>query len=255
MAKEPEDRYARAYDLAGDLEAFLRRPRRLALLAGALLLAALAFTVWSLWPPPARPVLPPAPPIPGQSLKVDSFQVALHRVAADDPVGPVGIDTFAARLGQDARVQVQLNKPAYCYLIALNPNGKYQLCYPEDPGIEPSPATTIDYPSDPANGFGLTDGVGLQAVVLIASTKPLPAYAEWSQAQEKLPWKPTETDLVWRYDGRNFESEKERGDVRPLADLPLPLEATCRAFQSRPRVEAIRVLAFPVRPGPKGGGP
>jgi hypothetical protein len=247
MAKDPEDRYASAADLAGDLEGFLRRPRRLALLAGGLLLAALAFTLWSLWPPP--------PPIPVQLLRVESFQVALHSRVEGDPEGLIGINAFAGRLGQDARVQAGLNMPAYCFLIALNPDGKDQLCYPKDPRIAPSAVSTIDYPSDPTKGFGLTDGVGTQAFVLIASRKPLPCYAKWSLAPGGLPWRPVETDIVWQYDGRNFESEKERGDERPLADLPPPLEETCRALQSRPEVEAIRVLAFPVRPDPVAGGP
>jgi hypothetical protein len=257
MAKEPEDRYASADDLARDLEAFLRRPRRLALEAAVLLLAALASGIWLLWPRPAREAKPiPVPAsIPGQSLKVDSFQVALHRRVADDPAGSIGINAFAGRLGQDVRGQARLNIPAYCFLIALNPDGKDQLCYPADPGIAPTPVSAIDYPSDPAKGFGLTDGVGTQVFMLIASTKPLASYADWSQAQENLPWKPVETETVWRYDGRNFESEKERGDIRPLADLPPPpLEAACRALTKRPEVEEIRVLAFPVRPGPKPGG-
>jgi predicted Ser/Thr protein kinase len=255
MAAQPEDRYASADDLASDLEASLHRPRRLAFQAVALLVAAFAFGIWLLWSRPAREVKPVPASIPGQSLKVDSFEVALHPRIADDPAGLVGVDAFAGRFGQDARVQAQLSMPAYCFLIALNPNGKDQLCYPKAPRIAPFVASTIDYPSDPGKGFGLTDGVGLQAFVLIASTKPLPSYAEWSQAQENLPWRPAETEMVWRYDGRNFEGEKERGDVRPLADLPSPLEATCRALQSRPGVEAIRVLAFPVRPGPAADKP
>jgi hypothetical protein len=91
--------------------------------------------------------------------------------------------------------------------------------------------------------------------VLIASMKPLPSYARWSQAPGGLPWRAAETEVVWRYDGRNFEREMQRGDVRPLADLPPPLEATCRTLQSRPGVDAIRVLAFPVRPGPAADVP
>ena len=52
-----------------------------------------------------------------------------------------------------------------------------------------------------------------------------------------------------------YERETQRSDVGPLADLPPPLEATCRALLSRPDVDAIRVLAFPVRAGPAAGAP
>ena len=50
-----------------------------------------------------------------------------------------------------------------------------------------------------------------------------------------LPWKPAPTDTVWRYDGRRFESDHERGEVRPLADLPPSLDAACRALRGRSR--------------------
>jgi predicted Ser/Thr protein kinase len=243
MAAQPEDRYPSADAMADALDAFLNRRRRLARLVSTMLVCVLAVVGYSLWTRPARE----ANPVPGRPLKVESFHVELHRVNREDPVGLIGADTFAARLGQDARVQAQLNMPAYCYLIALNPDGKKQLCYPKDARIAPSSAATIDYPSDPGKGFGLTDGVGTQAFVLIVSTKRLPSYAEWSRSLGGLPWKRAETETVWRYDGRNFEREIQRGDVRSLTDLPQPLAAACQALQAGPGVIAIKALAFPVK--------
>jgi serine/threonine protein kinase len=254
MATQPEDRYPSAGAMADALDAFLNRRRLLTRLVGTLLVGVLAVAGYLLWSRPAREVNPVPVPVPGRSLKVDSFHVELHPVKPDDPVGLIGIDTFSARFGQDVRIQAQLNMPAYCYLVALNPNGKDQLCYPKDPRIAPGSVATIDYPSDPGKGFGLTDGVGTQAFVLIASTKRLPSYADWSRSLGDLPWERAETETVWRYDGRNFEREMKRGDVRPLADLPPPLEAACRAFQNHTGVEAIRALAFPVSAGPAARG-
>ena len=138
--------------------------------------------------------------------------------------------------------------PAYCFLIALNPDGKAQLCYPAKPDVVPSRVSSIDFPANPSEGFGLTDGVGTQAFALVASAKPLPTYAEWSKALGALPWKRGETEIVWRYDGHNFESDVERGDTRPLTGLPPALEAACRTLGSAPGVEAIRAVAFPVKP-------
>ena len=130
MAAEPEGRFASAEEMAGALDALARRPRRLALPAGVLLLGALVFGGWSLWRRPAR--VGPGPtdrsgrgasgadmalPAAG-SLQIDSFQVALHRRVEGDPAGMVGIDAFAARFSQDARIQVRLNRPAYAFLIA-----------------------------------------------------------------------------------------------------------------------------------------
>jgi len=258
MSAEPKDRFASADDMAIALDRFLHRPRRLAIQAGALLLAAAAVVLWSWWPreAPVSKAKKAAPSVAGNSstgaLRIESLQVALHRRLKDDPSGMIGSDVFAGRLSQDARIQARLSVPGYCYLLALNPDGKTQLCYPEKPEAAPPRATTIDFPPDAGTGFGLTDGVGTQVFVLVASANPLPPYAEWSKALGALPWKPGETEVVWRYDGGNFESDRERGDIRPLADLPPPLEAACRALGSAPGVEAIRAVAFPVRPRREG---
>jgi hypothetical protein len=264
MAAEPEGRFASAETMAVALDAFARRPRRLAVSAAALALGALVCGGWSLgWRPARQPV--PGPPIdvrevnPGAtsprpaalSLQIDSFQVALHARVKGDPVGLVGTDAFAARLSQDARIQVRFNMPAHGFLIALNPDGLTQLCYPESPEIAPPAATTIDYPPDSRLGYGLTDGVGAQVFVLAASSKPLPPYAAWSRTLGPLPWKPCATEGFWRYDGRNFETETRRGEVRRLVGLPPLLESTCRALQHGPDIEAIQALAFPVEPQPE----
>jgi hypothetical protein len=265
MAAEPGDRYASAADLADALDAFLRRPRRLALQAGALLLVALAVGIWSLRSRPglesdSTPRIPPSnaepgPPSvkPAPQARIESFHVMLHARTRGDPMGVIGINTFAGRFSQDARVQARLSRPAYCFLIALNPDGSIQLCSPETPATAPAATDTIDYPSDPGSGFALTDGVGTQVFVLVASGKPLPPYAEWSRKLGDLPWKPVSAEEVWRYDGRSFDRDTERGGVRPLADLPPPLEAACRALQAGPGIETIRALAFPVQPRPKVG--
>jgi len=186
----------------------------------------------------------PASPAP----RIESFQVTLHRRVLGDPAGLIGIDAFEGRFSQDARVQARLSRPASCFLIALNPDGSIQLCSPGTPATAPAATTTIDYPSDPGSGFALTDGVGTQAFVLVASGKPLPPYAEWSRKLGDLPWKAVSAEDVWRYDGRSFDRDTERGGVRPLADLPPPLEAACRALRAGPGIETIRALAFPVQP-------
>ena len=130
MAVEPEDRYASADEMADALDDFARRPRRLALEAAALLLAALAMIVWSSWPRPApepdrnvaagpdahQKAQPSVPensevrPEVARTPQILPIQVELHGVAPDDPVGLIGINAAEGRLGQHAQVHVRLEQ-------------------------------------------------------------------------------------------------------------------------------------------------
>jgi hypothetical protein len=230
--------------MASDLKVFLARPKWLAVQAGILLICAVASVLWSL----QREGLQ-AP------LKVDSFTVVLHaRPPYSAPEGLIGNNAFAGQFeDNDVRVEAHLNTPAYYYLIALNPNGEAQLCLPKGELAKPTRATEIHYPSNPEKGFALTDGVGLQAFVLVASRSPLPSFREWRRGLGDFWRREAKADGVWRFDGNSFEPaepNRQRGVERPLADLPEPLKAACQALHSAPSVEAIHVLAFPVKPRP-----
>jgi hypothetical protein len=103
---------------------------------------------------------------------------------------------------------------------------------------------------------GRTDGAGLQAFVIVTSRVPLPPLKEWLQAVGELPWEKTLAEGARCYDGNEFGTYAERGEARPVADLPKPLEAACRALHSRlrPGVDAIEVIAFPVKARPDSDG-
>lgn len=271
MAADPKDRFASAESMASALDSFIHRPRRLAIQAAALLLGAVAMVGWWSWPRPApdagssaRVGLLPIETSPGPKaaplvatpsstspLKIESLQVELHHRTEGDPTGMIGVNAFAGRFGQDVRIQARLNLRAYCYLLALNPDGKAQLLYPTKPTVRPSLTSSADFPLNPDDGFGLTDGTGTQGFVLIASTQPLPPFAEWirmARGTGDLPWRQADTASVWRYDEHGFhDSTIERGDVRRLADLPLPFAETCQALKTAHGVEAIQAVAFPVK--------
>ena len=267
MAAEPQNRYASAGEMATALEAYAKGPRRIVTgVGGVLLLVLPAASAWSWW---ARGDARKPSPTNDQSaqhiasspqnsrivasngaggpLQIETLDVVLHRREPGDPVGRIGVNVFEGRLNQDARVQARLTAPGYCYLIALNPDGSNNLCFPEAKAKAPTATTRIDFPSDPASGFSLTDGAGTQAFVLVASAEPLPPFSEWTRRLGTLPWRPVQTDAVWRFDGRSFESgDSTRGGVRPLLDVPPPLEATCRTVRTVPGVTAVRATAFPV---------
>jgi hypothetical protein len=62
MATQPQDRYARAEDMAVDLQRYLRRPKQLLVLGAAAGLLMVAFGLFYFWPRPGPPAaaLPPA---------------------------------------------------------------------------------------------------------------------------------------------------------------------------------------------------
>jgi len=82
-----------------------------------------------------------------------------RRVVPHATISETSLASDPPRLKDLVRVQVAFSRPAYSYLIALNPNGTIQLCVPVG-GIVPSlPRRELDFPEDPADYFGLTDGV------------------------------------------------------------------------------------------------
>jgi tRNA A-37 threonylcarbamoyl transferase component Bud32 len=271
MEADPSRRHSSAESLTHELDAFLARPRRLAVLTGLLLLAAVlaaGLTFIPVWAQPPNGSHASggreasASPVPSVPLRVEALEVEVHRRLPEPAktLGRIGIDVFEGRYqDNDVRVHARLSAPAYCYVIALNPDGKDQLFFPEDPATPPPARAQIDAPADSFIGFGLTDGVGRQGVVLLASRQPLPAYAEWVKGRASSPWRSDPSTGVWRFDGERFDSapepESQRGPTRPLADAPKSFVETCRVFRGRPGVAAMAAVAFPVREAAKPGDP
>ena len=144
--------------------------------------------------------------LPAVPLRVEVFEVEVHRRLPKPAkaLGRIGIDAFEGRYqDDDVRVHARLTSGPLLR-DPLNPNGKDQLFFPEDPATPPPASSQIDAPADSFIGFGLTDGVGLQGVVLVASRQPLPAYTDWVKGPASLPWKSDPSTGVWRFDGERF---------------------------------------------------
>jgi hypothetical protein len=262
MAADPGQRYGSAAEFRSALQRWRRglAPWLVAaasVLALAAAVALFAIGPWRRTPGPGNPKTPgraAAAPLPAP-LRVEDFDVELHRRATRQNLGRIGRDIPAGRFDDDVVVRARLNAPGYAFLIALKPDGKPELCYPSDPKKLPPRSTEVITFEDPTQGFALTDGTGLQAFVLVISSRRLPPYAEWSQSLGDLPWKSTPSAAVWRYDGVEFASDLKRGGPRPLADLAEPFAASCRALQAGPGVTGIRAMCFPVlsqeEPDPK----
>ena len=137
----------------------------------------------------------------------------------------------------------------------MNPDGKEQVCLPADPSIRLSLSAEIDFPPEPDSGFHLSDGVGLQAFVLVGSRQPLPAYQEGRTGLRAIPWSHADApdESVWHFDGASFTAESppgKRGDIRPLSagDRAI-LEDYLPRLKDWPGIEAIQALAFAVKAG------
>jgi serine/threonine protein kinase len=265
LNKEPKQRYASAVDLADDLHRYLvgepiharpasrlertlrwvrRHPARAAVIVLSILSLGLLGGLVSVFALDKQQ--PTASPLPFQ---ISSLIISLHRGEQAAHLGDLGITIFAARYDDDIRVQARLSEEAYCYLIAFNPDGKEQLCFPNEANAVSPRIVDLDYPSKQNHYFSLRDGAGLQAFVLIASTQRLPPYREWQARGGVLPWKSVKGDGVWRFDGRRLLlAGSERGQERSRTSPPEPLESLCNALTARAGVEAVQLLAFPVQP-------
>ena len=184
-----------------------------------------------------------------QPLHIDSFAVQLYRGNPARQLGTIGKLCAAGQFNDNVRVLARLSGPAYCYLLALNPDGEIEFC-PKNATHKPPTATNeIVYPADDDRYYGLTDGTGLQAFVLIASRRPLPAFGS-SPHRASLSWKPTaDASGVWKFDGRQFSllAADVRGTERRVASaIPVALSRVCDALRKLPGVDAVEAVAFPV---------
>jgi hypothetical protein len=204
------------------------------------------------------------PPATGH-LRVASFRVHLYHGNPAVYGGDLGLNAFAAPFNDAVLVAARFSEPAYCFLIAFNPDGNEQYCYPKDKSNKPVvPVPTLDFLYPPPvpgsiNCFRLNDGTGLQAFVLVASNRPLPAYDRWRAATGRAPWKRVQALGVWHYNGRELGQLEPAFQVRGQEELrevgaPAALDELYRFFKRIPDVDAVEILAFPVRaaapPGP-----
>jgi serine/threonine protein kinase len=246
MAADPARRYATAAELGQALWRYHPRPLSTATVLGLATLVLLLIQALA-WPRPWSSASP-RPPLP---VRIEQMVLTHSRQDGSTTLGTIGVDdTSVCLFNDEVRIHARLNAPAYCYLIALHPNGSTQLYYPEGVAGEVTPPPLSDQVSYPLgdNVSPLTDGVGLQAFVLVASRQPLLAYTEWKARLGSLPWCETRAEGVWHYDGQQYQRfSRRRSDPRPAAAVvPGPFASVCRALAQGPGIDAIAAWAFPV---------
>src|SRR5262249_36671734 len=172
------------------------------------------------------------------------------------PLGDLRDSSNEIKINDSVRVFARLGAPAYCYLIAFNPDGSEQLCHPaweEDRArqaraVRPDKVTEIRFFPDDKGVFSL-DAAGLQVFVLVASTRPLPPYAEWRAGAGTIPWRTVGHggDWRWHFDGSQFTRfPLERGKRAEREAEPPVLGGLCTFFRKRAEFDCVEAIAFPV---------
>jgi serine/threonine protein kinase len=249
LSKSVTDRYSTALEVAHDLRKLTTRPRRwksAAAIVSTVLAVALTFAWKSFLPQRSGDAALSSRARPGL---IESFRVLHFRDSADRSafVGEIGVESEEAREGDLMQIDARFHEPLYCLLLAFNPDGSEQLCFPDTNGIQSRQLVTLHFPAS-TSGFRLTDGPGEQAFVVIVSRKPLPTYREWRGRVGSAPWKHTEGGSVIRFDsladGIVVESE-ERGFVDKLKGVEA-FEQLCQYLSRQFTSDCIQAVAFPV---------
>ncbi len=274
LAAAPENRYTTALEFAAALRQTMEptpvepsTPTGIAWLrwslpAAIVVCGLLALAVW-LWrrAPETAPNVVASSVLGPTTVPLQAEVVVEHYKEKGDGHGvvPQGMLSETATARQPPRVkdllrvQVRLSRPAYAFLLALNPNGTIQLCLPVSGVVPGSPLSELDFPEDPADYFGLTDGVGLQAFVVVASDRSLLAYETWkTQVPGGLDWSSVDLEGFWTYDSAAPSDAarvrgKLRGDILRRESAPASLINLCDRLRRSPGVVLVRAVAFPVK--------
>jgi hypothetical protein len=188
--------------------------------------------------------------IASEPLRITAFGMDVYRLHEGKQVFLTRLHPgphFQAHFQQDAvRVWAQFDKPGYAYLIAINPSGREQLCFPADAGSAPEAHTAVEYPAKDEVPFPLNDGVNVHVFVLLVSNRPLPAYDEWRTAHV-LPRSPQQEAGWYSYDGtRVSHITGERGTAAPVQLVGGGIADLQHYLEQAPEIEAAYCLAFPV---------
>jgi tRNA A-37 threonylcarbamoyl transferase component Bud32 len=225
----------------------------------AVLVALIGLVLWLMTFTRNRQPDGPAPP--AEAVGIKSFRVWHFAKVGGKSMerGEIGKDSMETKFDDGIRLEVELTKPEYLYLAAFNPDGKEQLLWPWDRAdprrgdvtARPGPVRRVVYPAG-GDWLYLNDNKegGLQALAVLASARPLPAYAKWVKVRGPAGWRKHPAGRgVWLADGEGLypalEGRALLRDVRPPPGAP-PLRALERRLRTG-GVEVVEVLAFPVR--------
>jgi len=259
LARQPADRYATAADVAEDLRRALDHSacRRSPALYGGLLLLALLLVsaAVALWLHYAHPAGARILPLHG-SLELTVWHPAHWQrqgVRLDDP------QAMPLRPGDQVRLAIELNHPAYAYIVWLDAQGRPAPVHPwrggnwQDLPAEILPVSGLTLPSEPDTGWEMrAPQSGMETLLLLARHSPLPADVSLRELLSTLP----HTTIACRphavrfHAGRLLPVAQSRDALldrpREIHDPLLQLHQEL-ATRLRPHFELIHAVSFPVQ--------
>ncbi len=252
LEKDPQRRYASAEDLIRAIDQAQPRaegPRAFSLRAKVAGAVVVLLAAWSMWPMLRGPTSPPA--------VRDLIIEVVDPQGRPGRTGTMGSTVFRATEGDEATIRADLTSPGYAYLIAFLPDGRMELCAPEDESARPDRDSSPTYPpaGKSKSVFGFHDGTGLQVFAVVLSHSRLPAFKNWKVTAGPPPWRTVrdvDSGVVWWSDGRTIDTfqagkkiddrntgYRSRGARGAVADL-------AEWLKGLPDVDAVQVKAFAV---------
>jgi serine/threonine protein kinase len=248
LAKDPSQRFASAAELAGAVRRFQRwRRLRWPLAAAALLLATLVAAlpvVSRFWPSTAT-----HSPVGTAALKGSIDVVVTEQGNPRRQLLPLH-DPAARPLkkGDEVRVVVKLNRPAYLYVLWIDTRGEVGPVYPWLEGEWERPeqervVQRLSLPEKPGDIWPIKPGpAGMETLVLLARETPLPREVDLAKALGDLGPQPLldEQDVAWFENG-----ELERGDPERGPNLKEPREGSSPVLHTQGLLrERLKGLGF-----------
>jgi serine/threonine protein kinase len=260
MSKDPASRFATAADFASALSHSISPRGRLPLIVtlAAFIVAAVA---WRLWPAEpesaARSEITPeilTPPTSTPVVEPPDIQYT-HLSNSDSGTIRAGrlFENGLVLENDDLQFRATSPTPIYWMLIALNPDGAVQLCYPEDGDTVPAkPASEVRFPESSTLGFGFTDGPGQQGFLLLTSPDPLPAFNTWLSQAGPLDHALQNVQGQWIWSDGELSAvtgaaRATRGSVRPLQGQE-DFSALCQRLHALSDIVNVHGITFRVEP-------
>ncbi len=264
LAKQPSQRYATAGDVARELRMLGhdRRPVWPRLLLAAMVLASIIAAI-TLWRPARNDYRVLRVPLEA------TLELLVWDVERPDRQGVrlVEANTLPLRHGDQVRINVQLNQPAYVYLLWLDAQGAIWPVYPWEQNLwgrrpaDELPRLSLTLPERQGDGWPMeVKQDGCESLLLLARRSPLPNEVDLQQLLANVPCssRVTATTAMWFQNGQLLPTNRQLSCAAqrpPDFDHPLHIQDPLLDLQRRTaeilsaHFDLIRAVSFPVKGG------